>query len=91
MAKLYFTLVSVTMKWINLWIENFKGYIFRYEISFNLLPQQLFLRKAKNLRESRKRNMILKCLCPHVGCAPSQWENDVPLLPSLEILPFCPN
>ena len=22
----------------------------------------------KNIRESRKRNMILKGLCPHVGC-----------------------
>ena len=29
------------------------------EIDFNLIPQQLFCTKAKNIRESRKRNMIL--------------------------------
>ena len=44
-----------------------------HKIAFNLVPQQLFCTKAKNIRESRKRNMILKCLCPHVGCVESQW------------------
>ena len=41
--------------------------LYLYEIAFNLIPQPLFCTKAKNIRESRKRNMILKCLCPHVG------------------------
>ena len=52
------------MKWICLWLKNFEGSIYS-EIAFYL---QLFCIKAKNIRESRKRNMIMKCLCPHVGC-----------------------
>ena len=40
--------------------------LYLHEIAFNLIPQQLFCTQAKTLRESRKRNMILKYLCPHV-------------------------
>ena len=39
-----------------------------HEIAFNLIPQHLFYTKAKKIRKSMKRNMILKGLCPHVGC-----------------------
>ena len=42
--------------------------LYLHEMTFNLIPKQLFYTKAKNIRESRKRNMILKCLFPHVGC-----------------------
>ena len=42
--------------------------LYLHEIACNLFPQRLFCTKAKNVRESRKRNMILKCLCPDVGC-----------------------
>ena len=55
------------MKWINLWINKFR-IIYLHKIALNLKPQQLFCTKAKNISESRKRNMILKCLCPHVEC-----------------------
>ena len=41
--------------------------LYLHEIAFNLILQPLFCTKAKNIRESRKRNMLLKCLCPHVG------------------------
>ena len=40
--------------------------LYLHEIAFNLTPQPLFCTKAKNTRESRKRNIILKCLCPQV-------------------------
>ena len=56
------------MKWTNLLIKNFEDNIYIHEFAFNLIPQQLFCTKAKNIRESRKRNMILKFLCPQVGC-----------------------
>ena len=46
------------MKWINLWIKDLAR-LYLHKIAFNLIPQQLFCTKAKNVRESRKRNMIL--------------------------------
>ena len=63
--KSFFTLWSITMKWINLWSENKADYII-----FNLILQLLFCTKAKkkNIGKSRKRNMILRCLCPHLAC-----------------------
>ena len=42
--------------------------LYLYKIAFNLIPQQLFCTEAKNIRESRKRNMILKCQGSNVGC-----------------------
>ena len=54
------------MKWLNLWMKKIRR-LYLHEITFNLIPQQLFCTKAKTIRESRKK-MILKCLCPHVGC-----------------------
>ena len=35
------------MKWINLWIKNFRLYL--HKIAFNLIPQQVFCTKAKKL------------------------------------------
>ena len=47
--------------------KNFAD-IYLYEIAFNLIPQQLFLNKSNKHQEVKGKNMILKCLCPHVGC-----------------------
>ena len=43
-------------------MKNFTSYV--YEIAFDLIPQQLFWTKAKDLRQSGKRKVILKCLWP---------------------------
>ena len=58
-----------TMKWINLLIKKNRR-LYLIKTAFNLTPQQLhvFCTRAKTIQESRKRNMILKCLCSHVGC-----------------------
>ena len=55
------------MKWINCMDKRFPG-LYLHEIAFSSVPQQLFCTKANNISESRKRNMILKCLCPHIRC-----------------------
>ena len=65
--KSFFTLLSITLKWESLWIKPFCR-LYLNEIAFNLIPQQSFCTKAIYIRKSRKTNMILKCLCPDVGC-----------------------
>ena len=42
--------------------------LYLHEIAFSLIPQEVFCTKAKDIRESKKRNMILKCLWPDVRC-----------------------
>ena len=37
--------------------------LYLQEVAFNIISQQLICTKTKNIWESRKRNMILKCLC----------------------------
>ena len=42
--------------------------LYLHKIAFNPMPQQLFCIKTKKYQGVKERNMILKCLCPHVGC-----------------------
>ena len=43
--KFFFTLLSITTKWINLYIKKFIR-LFLYKIALDLTPQQLFCTKA---------------------------------------------
>ena len=63
--KSFFTLLSITTKWINLWIKKFASTRNWHQF---VTTRVILHKKQKNIRESRKRNMFLKCLCPHVGC-----------------------
>ena len=60
------------MKWVNKSMDKKNLQIIPTQIAFNL-PLQLFCIKAKNIRESRKRNTILKYLCPHIRCVAPKW------------------
>ena len=66
MAKVEWTPSYFTIYYLSMDKKIFR--LYQHEIAFSLVPQQLVCTKVKNIRESRKRNMILKCLCPHVGC-----------------------
>ena len=49
------------MKWINLLVKNVADYIYM-KLPSVWYQNNYFTQKQK------KRNMILKCLCPHVEC-----------------------
>ena len=51
--KSLFTLLSITMKWINLWIKNFADYIYT-KLPLIQYNNSFFAQKQKNIRESRK-------------------------------------
>ena len=51
--KPFFTLLSITMRWISLWIKNFEVYIYT-KLPSILCHNSYFAYKQKNIRESRK-------------------------------------
>ena len=52
--KSFFTQLSITMKWINLWMKKFRR-LYLHEITFNLIQQQLFLHKSKTYQGVKKK------------------------------------
>ena len=54
------------MKWINLCIKKLPIISTQNCPQFNTTT--VILHKSKKISGSQGKNMILKCLCPHVGC-----------------------
>ena len=54
------------MKWINLWIKDFADYIYT-KLPSIYYHNSYFTQKQK-ISGVKEMNMIMKCLCPHVGC-----------------------
>ena len=50
--KSFFTLLSITVKWTNLWIKIFLR-LYLHEFAFNSIPQQLLCTKAKKISGSQ--------------------------------------
>ena len=54
------------MKWINLWKKVLQVISTRNSLQFSTTT--VILQKSEKYQGVKERNMILKCLCCHVGC-----------------------
>ena len=55
------------MKWITLWIKNFADYFYT-KLPSLCYHKSYFAQKQKISGSQAMEILILKCLCPHVGC-----------------------